>query len=86
MGMRYSPLGRTGLEVSRICLGTMTFGEQNSEREAHAQLDAALAAGVNFIDTAEMYPVPPSAERYGVTERILGDWLRVKLDPQLRQL
>ncbi|MCC6301211.1 MAG: NADP(H)-dependent aldo-keto reductase [Gammaproteobacteria bacterium] len=76
--MRYSPLGRTGLEVSRICLGTMTFGEQNSEREAHAQLDAALAAGVNFIDTAEMYPVPPRAETYGRTEEYIGSWFKAR--------
>ena len=76
--MKYSPLGNTGIEVSRICLGTMTFGEQNSEAEAHAQLDAALAAGVNFIDTAEMYPVPPRAETYGLTERHIGSWLRAR--------
>lgn len=78
MGMRYSPLGRTGLEVSRICLGTMTWGEQNSEREAHAQPDAALAAGVNFIDTAEMYPVPPKAETYGRTEEYIGSWFKAR--------
>lgn len=74
--MEYRPLGRTGIEVSAICLGTMTWGEQNTEAEAHAQLDAALAAGVNFIDTAEMYPVPPRAETYGLTERYIGSWLR----------
>ncbi len=78
MDMRYSPLGRTGLEVSRICLGTMTWGEQNSESEAHAQLDAALAAGVNFIDTAEMYPVPPKAETYGRTEEYIGSWFKAR--------
>ena len=55
--MEYRALGRTGLEVSLICLGTMTWGEQNTEAEAHAQIDCALAQGVNFIDTAEMYPV-----------------------------
>lgn len=76
MAMKYSPLGRTGIEVSRLCLGTMTFGEQNSEQEAHAQLDAAADAGINFIDTAEMYPVPPRAETYGHTERCIGSWLR----------
>ena len=59
--MRYSKLGRTDVSVSRVCLGTMTFGEQNTEAEAHAQLDHAVDAGVNFIDTAEMYPVPPRA-------------------------
>jgi aryl-alcohol dehydrogenase-like predicted oxidoreductase len=74
--MKYSQLGNTGVQVSRICLGTMTFGEQNSEAEAHAQLDYAFDAGVNFIDTAEMYPVPPRAETYGQTERYIGSWLR----------
>ncbi len=54
--MQTRPLGRTGMEVSRLCLGTMTFGEQNSEAEAHEQLDRAVAFGINFIDTAEMYP------------------------------
>jgi len=78
MVMQYSRLGRTDLQVSRICLGTMTFGEQNSEREAHAQLDAALAAGINFIDTAEMYPVPPKAETYGRTEQYIGHWLQAR--------
>ena len=76
--MDYSPLGRTGIEVSRICLGTMTFGEQNDEADSHAQLDAALAAGVNFIDTAEMYPIAPSAETFGGTESIIGNWLRAR--------
>lgn len=56
--MQTRPLGRTGMEVSRLCLGTMTFGEQNNEAEAHEQLDRAVAFGINFIDTAEMYPVP----------------------------
>ncbi|NGY06654.1 NADP(H)-dependent aldo-keto reductase [Solimonas terrae] len=73
--MQYRPLGRTGLRVSHICLGTMTWGEQNSEAEAHAQLDMALAAGVNFVDTAEMYPVAPRAETYGRTEEYIGSWL-----------
>ena len=75
MSMPYSTLGRTGLRVSRICLGTMTWGEQNSEAEAHAQLDAALDAGVNFIDTAEMYAIPPRAETQGRTEQYIGSWL-----------
>jgi aryl-alcohol dehydrogenase-like predicted oxidoreductase len=65
--MEYRRLGRTDLEVSALCLGTMTWGEQNSEAEAHQQLDEALAAGVNFIDSAEMYPVPPRAETQGLT-------------------
>ncbi|MBO3704079.1 MAG: aldo/keto reductase, partial [Candidatus Accumulibacter sp.] len=73
--MNNRQLGNSALQVSEICLGTMTFGEQNSEREAHAQLDRAFAAGVNFIDTAEMYPVPPRAATYGRTEEIVGNWL-----------
>lgn len=74
--MNFITLGQSGLKVSRICLGTMTFGVQNSEAEAHAQLDRAFAAGVNFVDTAEMYAVPPSAESYGKTEQIVGSWLK----------
>jgi aryl-alcohol dehydrogenase-like predicted oxidoreductase len=69
-------LGRSGLSVSNICLGTMTFGEQNSEAEAHSQLDYALERGINFIDTAEMYPVMPRAETQGSTERFIGTWLK----------
>jgi len=69
-------LGRTDLEVSRICLGTMTFGEQNTENDAHSQLDLALTRGINFIDTAEMYPVMPSAATQGSTERFIGTWLK----------
>jgi len=74
--MIYRELGNTGLKVSVVCLGTMTWGEQNTEAEAHAQLDAAMDSGVNFIDTAEMYPVPPKAETYGSTERYIGSWLK----------
>ncbi|MDE3011034.1 MAG: NADP(H)-dependent aldo-keto reductase [Pseudomonadota bacterium] len=74
--MNRRPLGRTGLDVSTIALGTMTWGEQNSEQDAHAQLDLALSAGVNLIDTAEMYPVPPRPETQGLTERYIGSWLR----------
>ena len=73
--MEYSTLGNTDIKVSRICLGTMTWGEQNSEAEAHEQLDYALARGVNFIDTAELYPVPPKAETQGLTETHIGAWL-----------
>ena len=69
-------LGRSNLVVPEICLGTMTFGEQTSEADAHAQLDYAMAQGVNFIDTAEMYAVPPRAETYGATETIVGNWLK----------
>jgi aryl-alcohol dehydrogenase-like predicted oxidoreductase len=74
--MQYRPLSNTGLEVSALCLGTMTYGEQNTEQEAFEQLDMALDAGVNFIDTAEMYSVPPRAETMGSTERIIGRWLQ----------
>jgi aryl-alcohol dehydrogenase-like predicted oxidoreductase len=74
--MKYTTLGDSGLEVSRICLGTMTYGEQNSESEAHEQIDYALAQGVNFIDTAELYPVPPKAETQGRTEQYVGTWLQ----------
>jgi aryl-alcohol dehydrogenase-like predicted oxidoreductase len=73
--MDYRQLGDSDLKVSALCLGTMTFGEQNTRDEAFAQLDAALEAGVNFIDTAEIYPVPPRAETYGATEEIIGRWL-----------
>jgi aryl-alcohol dehydrogenase-like predicted oxidoreductase len=73
--MRHLTLPGTDLAVSAVCLGTMTFGEQNSEAEGHAQLDRALDAGVNFIDTAEMYPVPPNATTQGRTETIVGNWL-----------
>lgn len=73
--MKYSQLGQTDLQVSRICLGTMTWGEQNSEAEAHEQLDLAVDRGVNFIDVAETYPVPPRAETQGLTEQYLGNWL-----------
>ncbi len=72
--MEYRPLGRTGLNVSAICLGTMTWGEQNSEAEGHAQMDYALDRGVNFIDTAELYSIPPRPETQGSTERIIGSW------------
>ena len=73
--MKYRTLSDTNLKVSEVCLGTMTWGEQNSEAEAHAQLDYAIAQGINFIDTAEMYPVPPNAVTQGRTEAILGRWL-----------
>lgn len=69
-------LGRTDIFVSKICLGTMTFGEQNTEAEGHAQLDMALDRGVNFIDTAELYPIPPKAETQGRTERYIGHWMK----------
>lgn len=72
--MQHLPLGRSSLRVSPICLGTMTFGQQVDEAQAHALLDHALARGINFIDTAEMYSVPSRRETYGATERILGSW------------
>ncbi|WP_439887588.1 NADP(H)-dependent aldo-keto reductase [Pseudomonas sp. MBLB4123] len=74
--MNYRPLGRTDLHVSALCLGTMTWGEQNDADEAFAQIARAKAYGVNFIDTAEMYPVPPRAATYGTTERIIGDYFQ----------
>jgi aryl-alcohol dehydrogenase-like predicted oxidoreductase len=74
--MKMNKLGRTDLAVSRVCLGTMTFGQQNTEADAHSQLDYALERGINFVDTAEMYPVPPSAETQGSTERFIGSWLK----------
>ena len=76
--MKRRPLGRTGIHVSEIGLGTMTWGEQNTQEEAFAQLDLAIDAGVNLIDTAEMYPVAPRAETQGATERILGAWLTAR--------
>lgn len=77
--MKYNPLGRTGINVSEICLGTMTWGSQNSKKDAHDQLDYALAQGVNFIDTAELYPTTPlSAETYGDTERFIGTWMAAR--------
>ncbi|MDG5498233.1 NADP(H)-dependent aldo-keto reductase [Marinobacter sp. BGYM27] len=73
--MQKRKLGRTDIDVSLICLGTMTWGQQNSESEAFSQLDCATSAGINFIDAAEMYPVPPKAETQGLTETYLGNWL-----------
>jgi aryl-alcohol dehydrogenase-like predicted oxidoreductase len=74
--MYYRRLGRTDLMVSSICLGTMTWGQQNTEAEGHAQLDYALDHGINFIDTAELYSIPPRPETQGSTERIIGRWLK----------
>lgn len=74
--MQLRPLAHTDLHVSPICLGTMTYGDQNTEAEAHQQLDYAIAQGINFIDTAEMYPVPPKAETYTRTETMVGNWLK----------
>ena len=74
--MQYHQLGHSDLKVSKLCLGTMTFGQQNSEAEAHQQLDRAIDAGINLIDTAEMYPVPPLAQTQGRTEEYIGTWLK----------
>lgn len=76
--MKYRRLGRTDLDVSLICLGTMTWGEQNTEAQAHEQLDYALDQGINFLDTAEMYPVPPQAPTQGRTEAYIGTWLKAR--------
>lgn len=73
--MKFKKLGNSDLDVSLICLGTMTWGEQNTEKEAHEQLDYAVAQGINFIDAAEMYPVPPRPETQGLTEQYIGTWL-----------
>lgn len=74
--MQYRKLGKTDIDVSVIALGTMTWGEQNTEAEAHAQLDYAVERGVNLIDAAEMYPVPPRPETQGLTEKYIGTWLK----------
>jgi aryl-alcohol dehydrogenase-like predicted oxidoreductase len=76
--MEYRQLGRTGLDVSAICLGTMTWGQQNTEAEGHEQMDYAVERGVNFFDTAELYSIPPKAETQGSTERIIGTWFRAR--------
>ncbi|AWL13052.1 putative oxidoreductase YrpG [Saliniradius amylolyticus] len=73
--MHYSRLGSSGLKVSRVCLGTMTWGKQNDQADADQQLGYALERGVNFIDTAELYAIPPTQDTYGATERIIGNWL-----------
>lgn len=73
--MRYTTLGTTDIKISELCLGTMTWGRQNTEAEAHEQLDYALEHGINFIDTAESYPIPPKPELQGDTERFIGSWI-----------
>ncbi|PWQ98896.1 NADP(H)-dependent aldo-keto reductase [Leucothrix arctica] len=73
--MEYRKLGKTGIDVSVICLGTMTYGEQNNEQEAHEQLDYAIERGINFIDTAEVYAIPINPETQGLTEQYVGSWL-----------
>lgn len=76
--MEYRRLGRTDLKVSVICLGTMTWGEQNTEVEGHAQMDYAVEQGINFFDTAELYAIPPKPETQGSTERIIGSWFKAR--------
>ena len=76
--MKYTILPNTDIQVSEICLGTMTWGNQNTEEEGHSQLDYAIERGINFIDTAELYPVPATAETQGRTSKILGNWLQKK--------
>ena len=81
--MKYSKLGFSGLSVSRICLGTMTWGTQNTQEEANEQIEYALSQGINFMDTAELYAIPPNAETYGKTESIIGNW--IEANPKRRE-
>ena len=76
--MKFKKLGNTDLDVSLICLGTMTWGTQNSEKDAFEQMDYSIAQGINFFDTAELYSVPPTAESYGKTEIMIGNWFKNK--------
>ena len=76
--MEYRKLGNTDIKVSLICLGTMTWGQQNTEDEGHEQMDYAVDQGVNFFDTAELYSIPPKEETQGSTERIIGSWFEKK--------
>ena len=74
--MRYTKLPHTDIEVSKICLGTMTWGNQNTEADGHGQMDYALDQGVNFFDTAELYSIPPHPDRHSNTEKIIGTWFK----------
>lgn len=76
--MEYRELGRTGIRVSALCLGTLTWGEQNTEADGHAQMDMAVDRGINFFDTAETYAVPTRAETQGRTEEIIGSWFKAR--------
>jgi aryl-alcohol dehydrogenase-like predicted oxidoreductase len=76
--MQMRPLGTSGIPVSLICLGTMTYGQQNTESEGHEQMDYAVSRGVNFFDTAELYAIPPKPETQGSTERIIGSWFKAR--------
>ena len=73
--MKFRKLGTTDIDVSLICLGTMTWGTQNTEKDAFEQMDYAVSKGINFFDTAEIYSVPPTSESYGKTEVMIGNWL-----------
>lgn len=76
--MKYSNLPNTNIEVSKICLGTMTWGNQNTEEEGHEQMNFAVEQGVNFFDTAELYPIPAHPDRHSLTEKIIGNWFKKK--------
>ena len=76
--MKYRKLGTTDIDVSVICLGSMTWGEQNTQEEGFQQMDYAFDRGINFFDTAEIYAVMPREETYGKTEEIIGNWLKTK--------
>ena len=76
--MNFRKLGNTNLKVSLICLGTMTWGEQNSQKDAFKQMDYAEDCGINFFDTAELYSIPPNKKTYGKTEEIIGNWFKEK--------
>ena len=80
--MIYTKLPNTDISVSKICLGTMTFGKQNSENESHSQIDFSLDSGINFLDTAELYPVPADNSTYADTERIIGCLLYTSPSPR----
>ena len=82
--MKTIRLGQSDLDVTPVCLGTMTFGEQVNQADSHAILDRALERGVNFIDTAEMYSVPPRAATYGATETIIGHWFARNTDARAK--
>ena len=72
--MKFRKLGTTDIDVSLICLGTMTWGTQNTEKDAFEQMDYAVSQGINFFDTAEIYSVPPTRDSYGKTEAMIGNW------------
>ena len=84
--MEFTKLGSSNLEVSRICLGSMTWGTQNNQQEANEQLDYAFSQGINFVDTAEMYSVPPNETSYGKTETIIGNWLAEHADKRQQMI